>query len=119
MDPIRECRCLTRRNFLTSAAGGIGAAALYSLLREEPALAAMGQVPGVPQFAPKAKNCIFIYMAGAPSQFDLFSSKPKLNEIDGQRPPAGTLDGARFAFINKDTVTLMGTKRTFKPYGQS
>jgi hypothetical protein len=102
---------------LTSVAGGIGATALLTLLREDQARASGGQ-PGIPQFAPKAKNCIFIYMAGAPSQFDLFSNKPKLNQLDGQRPPAGTLDGARFAFINKDTVTLMGTKRTFKQYGQ-
>src|SRR5262245_8258038 len=103
MNPIRECLCQSRRDFLTSMTGGIGAAALMTLLKADQARAATGQ-PGIPQLPAKAKACIFIYMAGAPSQFDLFSYKPKLTQLDGQRPPAGTLDGARFAFINKDTV---------------
>jgi hypothetical protein len=78
-------------------------------------------VPGVPQFPPKAKNCIFLYMEGGPSQFDLFSYKPKLNELGGQKPPESLLQGKRFAFIQKDTAVLRATdpRRTFKPCGQS
>src|SRR4051794_652249 len=113
MNPIRECRCLNRRQFLTSTAGGIGAAALMTLLREDMARAG-GSVPGVPQFAPKAKSCIFLYMEGAPSQLDLFSYKPKLNELNGQKLPDTLLAGKRFAFIQKDTAVVLGTPRTFK-----
>jgi uncharacterized protein (DUF1501 family) len=120
MDPVDECRCLDRRQFLTSTASGIGLAALLTLLREDRVLAAaQGQVPGVPQFAPKAKSCIFFFMEGGPSQFDLFSYKPKLNELDGQKPPASLIEGKRFAFLQKDTAVLLGTPRTFKQYGQS
>ena len=58
-------------------------------------------------------------MAGAPSQVDLFDPKPKLNEMAGQSLPKSVLDKARFAFIKPATATLMGTKRTFRKYGQS
>jgi len=118
MNPLRECHCFNRRQFLTSTAGGIGAAALMTLLREDMARAG-GAVPGVPQFAPKAKSCIFLYMEGAPSQLDLFSYKPKLNELSGQKLPDTLLAGKRFAFIQKDTAVVLGTPRTFKQYGQS
>jgi uncharacterized protein (DUF1501 family) len=120
MHPIHERNCLTRRNFLTSAAGGAGLAALLTLLKEDGVLAA-GQVPGVPQFAPKAKRCIFLYMEGGPSQFDLFSYKPTLNMLAGQHPPASLLEGKRFAFTNPQAAVLLGMDpaRTFKQYGQS
>jgi uncharacterized protein (DUF1501 family) len=117
MHPIQECLCLGRRQFLTGTAGGIGLAALASMLREDRVLAA------ATQFAPKAKNCIFFYMEGAPSQLDLFSPKPLLNAKAGQLlknvVPAEVLARTRFAFAQKDTAVLLGTKRTFKQYGQS
>jgi hypothetical protein len=117
MDPIHEYNCLTRRKLLTSAAGGIGLAALLTMLKEDKALAA---VPGVPQFAPKAKRCIFFFMEGGPSQFDLFAYKPTLNKLAGQPAPPSVLAGARFAFISPKAV-LLGTNpsRTFQQYGQS
>src|SRR5687767_4366519 len=103
MHPLLELHSLNRRQFLTGTAGGIGLTALLTLLGEDRVLAA-GQVPGVPQFAPKAKSCIFFLMEGGPSQFDLFSYKPKLNQLDGMRPPAELLAGKRFAFLKKDTA---------------
>ena len=121
MHPILERYRLQRRAFLTSAAGGIGGLALATLLGERGANGAPGALPGAVTFPVKAKNCIFLYMNGGPSQFDLFSNKPKLNQLTGQRPPPGLLDGKRFAFIQKDTAVLLGTdpSRTFAPYGQS
>jgi uncharacterized protein (DUF1501 family) len=101
-----------RRQFLTSAAGGVGGLALASLLQKDGLLAAT-------KIAPKAKRCIFFFMEGGPSQLDLFSYKPKLNELDGQRPPEALVKDKRFAFIQKDTARLMGTPRTFKQYGKS
>ncbi len=56
-------------------------------------------------------------MAGAPSQIDLFDPKPKLNEMHGQKLPESMLKNVRFAFIQKDSATLMGSKRTFKKHG--
>ena len=117
-----ELRELTRRDFLTTASGGIGGAALASLLLQDRVGAAS---PGAPMatrpthFAPKAKACIFIFMAGAPSQIDLFDPKPKLNELHGQKMPESLLEKMRFAFIQKESAVLMGTKRSFSQHGQS
>lgn len=117
MHPLVEYDCLTRRKLLTGTAGGIGLAALLSLLKQDRALA---DVPAALTFAPKAKRCICLFMEGGPSQFDLFANKPKLTELAGQKAPPSLLDGKRFAFISKDAVLLApNAKRTFKQHGQS
>jgi hypothetical protein len=74
--------------------------------------------PKASHFEPKAKACIFIFMAGAPSQIDLFDPKPKLNDLHGEKLPQSILDRARFAFIQPDTATLMGSPRTFTRHGE-
>ena len=74
---------------------------------------------GNSHFPGKAKRCIMVYMAGAPSQLDLFDHKPKLNELDGQSLPDSLLEGKQFAFIKKETAKLMGSKAEFKRHGQS
>jgi hypothetical protein len=113
---------LTRRDFLTSTASGVGLLALASLFREEGLLASepASGLSGVraPHFAPKAKACIFIFMEGAPSQMDLFDPKPKLNELDGQKLPDSLTKEVRFAFIQKESAVLMGSPRKFKKHGQ-
>src|SRR5438105_3545707 len=126
MDPFQEYVLQSRRGFLTSAASGIGMLALASMLRDEgllaseagPAEAANPLAPKPPHFAPKAKSCICIYLEGAPSQVDLFDPKPKLNELNGQKLPESFTKNVRFAFLQKDTARLMGSPRTFRPYGQ-
>src|SRR5436190_1793575 len=116
----------TRREFLTTTASGLGLAALGSLLTQDNILTANTVSPSSnplapkrPHFAPKAKSCIFIFMEGGPSQFDLFTPKPKLNELHGQPLPDSLLKNVRFAFIQKDSARLMGSPRTFKQHGQS
>ena len=120
MHPVLERCLLDRRHFLTAAGGGLGGLAL-ALLRQRGAFAADGERLDAVKFPVKAKNCIFLYMAGGVSQIDTFSHKPRLSELNGQPPPAGLLDGKRFAFIQKDTAVLLGTdpSRTFSPQGQS
>jgi hypothetical protein len=118
----------SRREFLTSAASGLGLAALASTLADNGVLAPaaaraeMADVnplaPKPPHFAPRAKSCIFIFMEGAPSQADLFDPKPKLNELHGQKMPESMTKNVRFAFLKKDTATIMGTKRKFQKHGQ-
>ena len=107
----------SRRDFFTSGASGIGALALASMLRDDGLIAGDGSFKA-PHFAPKAKNCIYFFMEGGPSQMDLFDPKPKLNELDGQPLPPSILEKAQFAFIQKDQARLMGSPRTFKKYGQ-
>lgn len=116
MDPIEEYQQLTRRHFLTSAAGGIGGTALASMLGSD---FSNPMAPKLSQFAPKAKNCIFFFMAGAPSQLDLFDPKPKLNELDGKKMDGSLLEGKRFAFIKKESAVLMGSNRKFTQHGNS
>jgi hypothetical protein len=107
----------TRRDFLTTSASGLGGLALAHLLARDGALGATPD--GFHHFAPKAKRCIFIFMAGAPSQLDLFDYKPKLNELNGKKMDPALLAKMRFAFLQKESATLMGTKRKFARHGDS
>jgi hypothetical protein len=123
MHPIQEQILRSRRDFLTSTASGIGTLALASLLRDDGLLAAETAdpnplAPKAPHFAPKAKACIFIFMAGAPSQVDLYDPKPKLNELNGKPLPESFTKNVRFAFIQKESAVLMGSPRKFTRHGQ-
>jgi hypothetical protein len=71
-----------------------------------------------PHFAPKAKSVIFLFMAGAPSQLDLFDPKPRLRQHDGEPVPEGIVKGERFAFI-KGTPRLLGSPYQFETVGQA
>ncbi|MGA1016222.1 MAG: DUF1501 domain-containing protein, partial [Limisphaerales bacterium] len=109
-----------RRAFLLSSASGLGGVAFNRLLADElltrPGVASNGLSPHIPA---KAKSCIFIFMAGAPSQLDLFDYKPVLNAYHGQPLPESLSQGARFAFLQKESARLMGSSRTFTRHGQS
>ena len=108
----------SRRKFLQHTCGGIGGLALTRLLGADGLLGGgpLGQVQ--PHHAPKAKNCIYIYLEGGPSQMDLYDPKPKLNELDGQPLPESMLREMRFAFLAKESARIMGTPRKFKPHGK-
>ena len=113
----------SRREFLNTTASGLGAAGLGHLLSTDNVLDAgvtrdAAMTPRPSHHAPRAKACIFIFMAGAPSQMDLFDPKPILNERHGESLPKSLLDKARFAFIQPDTATLLGTKRRFRKHGE-
>ncbi len=123
-------KAITRRHFFRQAGYGIGATALAALLNDGsfPATAHADQhtKPGSPDplavkpphFAPKAKNIIYLFMAGAPSQIDLLDPKPKLVAYNGQNIPEEFIKGERFAFI-KGTPRLLGSPHTFTPQGKS
>jgi hypothetical protein len=103
----------TRRWFFEQCRFGLGGIALHSLLANTDPLA-----PKPPHFAPKAKNVIFLFMAGAPSHLELFDDKPALRKFDATLPPPELLKGYRAAFINPNSK-LLGPKFEFKKYGQS
>ncbi len=82
-----SCMEPDRRNFLYNFGHGVGALALTSLLQRDGCLSAAesGVLTPRPGHAEgKAKACIFMFMAGAPSQMDTFDPKPKLNKLHGQ-----------------------------------
>lgn len=108
----------SRRQFFRTSGLGLGTLALWDLLRVEGRSASAAE-PALPQphFAPKAKNVIFLFMAGAPSQVDLIAPKPALQKWHGQPLPDSLLAGLPDPLI-KSTATVMASPRTFQKYGQ-
>jgi uncharacterized protein (DUF1501 family) len=114
-------QAITRRWFLRDCRVGLGGVALASLLGESLAGAvsrADPLAPKAPHFPAKAKNVIFLFMAGAPSHLELFDNKPQLAKFNGQLPPAELLEGYRAAFINPNSK-LLGPKFKFARHGKS
>jgi len=114
-------RALTRREMLARCAHGFGAIALTSLLSDKafgevlrPSTGAGNPLAARPsQFPAKAKNVIFLYMDGGPSQVDTFDPKPRLTAEDGQ-PFAMKMEPTQF---NNNGNTL-GSPWKFQQYGQ-
>jgi len=104
-----------RREFLRTAAHGMGAWALSDLMASD-GIAAGGMV--APHFAPKAKNIIYMFMGGGPSQFELFDPKPALEKYDGSSLPPEMTRDMKLAFI-KPTAKVMASRFKFSPQGQS
>lgn len=96
--------------------------ALGSLLAKESAAAPSANplTPKEPHFPAKAKNVIFLFMAGGPSQLETFEHKPKLNELSGKPIPKSFIEGKRFAFMGSSHRTdLLGATQKFKQYGEN
>ncbi len=118
----------TRRHFIKESAMGFGALALGSLLGScggnspEKAKnlfdAANPLSPKMPPFPGKVRSVIYLHMAGAPSQLELFDYKPELMKLDGQDCPPSLLEGKRFAFI-RGVPKMLGPQITFKQRGES
>src|SRR5215470_16867077 len=113
----RLTRLETRRHFFSRCGIGVGRIALASLLGEGLFGAAKAT-----HFPPKIKNVIYLFMAGAPSQLDLFDYKPALQKYDGKAAPESLLKGKRFAFMDsfvKEPPKLLASHRQFSRHGQS
>jgi hypothetical protein len=111
----------TRRQFFRDCGVGLGTVALASLLNDKLFAAQAKQdalVPKKPHFPAKARNIIYLHMAGSPSTLDLFDPKPKLIELNGKPCPQSYIRGQQFAFI-KGTPKLLGTPHKFKKHGKS
>ena len=113
----------SRRHFFQDCGLGIGAMALGTLLGDDSLQGAIAQAGGAmhpksSMFAAKAKNVIYLFMAGGPTQLELFDYKPLLTKYNGQKPPAEFMKGKRFAFL-KGNETLLGPYSKFGQYGQS
>ncbi len=107
------------------AATGLGALSLGSLLAGGNLNAAPVAdqrtnplTPRIGHFPAKAKQVIYMFMAGGPSQLELFDNKPKLQEYDGKQIPESYVKNKRFAFIKRD-AKLLASRRKFVRCGQS
>lgn len=131
----------TRRQFFAQCGVGLGSTALASLIDRDRASA--GAVPNRPKsssspsltprdanplaqrpghFPARAKSVIYLFMAGGPSQLEMFDYKPQLVERSGQPIPESFVKGRRFAFMDiftKEYPKLLGTSRAFARHGQS
>ena len=124
-DPLHE---RTRRHFFRDCGLGVGKIALASMLADSgsklfgaPATSALAESPIEPKaghFEGTAKRVIFLFMAGAPSQLELFDYKPKLAELAGSPLPPSVINGQRYAFIQPDAAVL-GPCFSFNKHGQS
>ncbi len=110
---------LNRREALCRMGGGFGMLSFASMVGESIAKADTPSdsqgVPSarIPNFKPKAKHVIFLFMNGGISQVDSFDPKPMLDKYHGQPIPGDTLAHER------KTGNLMRSPFTFKKYGQS
>jgi hypothetical protein len=115
-----------------TVAGGLGLAALGSLLEGNEALASgglqaagggvrFGGLPGVPHFAPKAKRVIYLFMSGAPSQIDMWDHKPTLvDHFDADLPDSIRM-GQRLTTMTsgQSRFPIAPSRFKFAPAGQS
>jgi len=120
MNPDHALRYVTRRHFFSRCSIGVGSIALSTLMgapapkMRNPLEPKSGHLPA------KAKNVIFLFMAGGPSQLDLFEHKPQLTKLNGKPIPESYTAGKRFAFMDSSHRSdLLGTRRSFKQHGQS
>ncbi len=114
----------TRRHFFEKCGVGLGSIALSDLLVKEgygspdESRSSSPMAVRSSHHGAKAKNVIFMFMAGGPSHLELFEDKPKLREFHGQLPPESLTKGKRFAFLGDD-ARILGSDRKFETYGES
>ena len=124
MTPFEFARIQTRRNFFKYAAGGLETIAVAHLLSREGRSASreLPQVnplaPKPPHFEARAKNVIFLLMAGGPSHLDLYDPKPALKQWHGKPLPESMTKDLTLAFV-KPNAKVLASNRTFQKYGQS
>src|SRR5689334_2566715 len=113
---------ITRRHLFARCGLGLGSMALASLLNEgrthaaEPDRNIEPLAPRPGHHAPRAKSVIFLFMAGGPSQLDLFDHKPELTRRHDQPIPESFVAGKRFAFMDtfsKERPKLLASPRKF------
>jgi hypothetical protein len=121
-DMYEYARHITRRHFFHECGVGVGKIALAGLLTDtltgrSAAAPADPLSPRQPHFTAKAKRVIHLFMAGAPSQLDLFDYKPQLAKLEGKPLPPSIIGGQRYAFIRPDAAVL-GPRFKFAKYGK-
>ena len=117
---------MNRRDFFSRFALGLGGVALSGLLRRDAFAAAPTANPyagigGFPNFTPRAKRVIYLFMSGGPSQMDLFDYKPALNKLNGQELPASVRGEQRLTGMsaNQASLPLAGSAFKFQQHGRS
>lgn len=109
-------RLESRRSFLQNTGMGLGVAASASLLGQAATVSAKGKT----HFPAKAKRVIFLFMAGAPSQVDLFDYKPDLHKLFKKELPKSVSKGQRVTAMTRGKQQLIApSKFKFARQGKS
>ena len=129
MDPALEYHYLqSRRQFFQGAGLKVGSIALAQLLAQRGLAASPPagrdihpSLPGLPHFAPKAKNLIYLHMNGAPAQQDLFDHKPQMEKFFDKELPDSVRNGQRITTMTsgQKRFPVAPSKFAFEPCGQS
>ncbi len=106
----------SRRDMLRTSACGFGSLALSALCNDL-AVAANPLAVKEPHFKPRAKRVIFLFMAGGPSQVDMFDYKPRLAKQNGEPLPFSLPDTE--ATVGLNNTRLLGPITSFSHQGQS
>jgi uncharacterized protein (DUF1501 family) len=115
LDPLHELRsALTRRSFLTRAAGGVGAAAFSTMNGLGQRLTLGQQDSKTPHFAPRAKRVIYLFQSGGPSQIDLFDFKPCMRDLHGSELPSSVRGKQRVTGMTAGQVSFPVVAPPFK-----
>ena len=116
----------SRRSFLADGLLGLGSLALTTLMDPLAVGAAPLKSParwrGIvdpPHSVPRAKRVIQLYMAGGPSQYESFDSKPKLAQMHREPMPESFTQGQQIAQLQGEKLICMGPQFPFTRYGQS
>jgi hypothetical protein len=109
-----------RRTWLKTA-GGLGTAALASLLPQQSLFARSDLPAGIPHHPPVAKRIIYLFQSGAPSQMDLFDPKPGLTDRRGENLPDSIRQGQRLTTMTSGQANFPVAPSIFKfsQYGES
>ncbi len=126
MPPFDRIETLTnRRRFLVNSGMGLGVSAFGSLLAQTLFAASLDsksdlKLPHGCHHAPRAKRVIFLFMAGAPSQIDLFDYKPELVKQFRKPLPASISKGQRVTAMTRGKEQLIAPSRfQFERKGES
>ncbi len=126
INPITETMLVeTRRRLLARGARGLGSLALYTLLERHAAAAtekkAVGGIPGLPHFPPKAKRAIYLHMLGAPPQMETFDYKPGMAKWFDKDLPDSIRQGQRLTTMTSGQTRFPVAPSVFKfaQHGQS
>lgn len=132
MNPIEQRQTeLTRRYFLQRSCGRLGALGLASVMARDAAAArtassyaestdAIGGLPGLPHFAPKAKRVIYLFFSGGPSHIDMFDYHPEMRELHGKELPAEVRMGQRLTGMTsgQKSFPCVAPMFKFQRYGE-
>ncbi len=109
---------LSRRDFLNAGLGGVAAGLVPGVAGAQGSDRWTGALAST-HHTPRAKRVIWLYMAGGPSQIDLFDYKAELEKRDGEMFPESLTKGQQIAQLQGKELRVFGPQFKHRQYGES